>query len=264
MVLGVITLALGCPFNIFSAAPQKPVKPVHRPISPVREMPDTINLSPSTPDSALIVGERFSLTGDSVTFTPVDTLAILPNGEPALFTDSIAPAAIPAGKTREFNPDPIRAVWLSALFPGLGQIYNRRFWKLPILVGGFMGLGYGASWNNNMLSDYSRAYSDIMDNDPNTKSYMDFFPPTTNEADINKEWLKRTLKSRKDYFRRNRDLCIISMVGVYALAIVDAYVDASLSQFDISPDLSINVAPTILPDINGNRPAFGVLWALNF
>ena len=203
-------------------------------------MPDTINLSPSTPDSALIVGERFSLT------------------------DTIAPAAVPAGKTREFNPDPIRAVWLSALFPGLGQIYNRRFWKLPILVGGFMGLGYGASWNNNMLSDYSRAYSDIMDNDPNTNSYMDFFPPTTNEADINKEWLKRTLKSRKDYFRRNRDLCIISMVGVYALAIVDAYVDASLSHFDVSPDLSINVAPTILPDINGNRPAFGVLWALNF
>ena len=227
-------------------------------------MPDTINLSPSTPDSALIVGERFSLTGDTVSFTPVDTLAIRPDGQPALFTDSIAPAAVPAGKTREFNPDPIRAVWLSALFPGLGQIYNRRFWKLPILVGGFMGLGYGASWNNNMLSDYSRAYSDIMDNDPNTNSYMDFFPPTTNEADINKEWLKRTLKSRKDYFRRNRDLCIISMIGVYLLAMVDAYVDASLSHFDITPDLTMDLAPALMQDGRQRYPSVGLVWALNF
>ncbi|MDE6298875.1 MAG: hypothetical protein K2M10_04430, partial [Muribaculaceae bacterium] len=47
---------------------------------------------------------------------------------------------------KEFNPDPTRAVWMSALFPGLGQIYNRRYWKLPIVVGGFMGLGYATSW----------------------------------------------------------------------------------------------------------------------
>ncbi len=48
-----------------------------------------------------------------------------------------------------FNPDPTRAVWMSALFPGLGQIYNRRYWKLPIVVAGFMGLGPSISWNNN-------------------------------------------------------------------------------------------------------------------
>ena len=264
-LLGAIAIVFGCPFNIFSSSPQKPVKPVHRPTSPVRQMPDTINLTAPLPDSAAVIGEKFYLDGDTVVFTPVDTLGIIQAQQPALFTDSIVPAGTETVKIREFNPDPIRAVWLSALFPGLGQIYNRRYWKLPLLVGGFMGLGYGASWNNNMLADYSRAYSDIMDNDPNTKSYMDFFPPTTNEADINKDWLKRTLQSRKNYFRRNRDLCIISMVGVYALAIVDAYVDASLSHFDISPDLAINVAPTILPDYAaGGRPAFGVLWAVNF
>ena len=71
---------------------------------------------------------------------------------------------------REFNPSPERAVWMSALFPGLGQIYNRRYWKLPIVVGGFMGLGYATNWNNSMLTEYSQAYRDLMDNDPSTKS----------------------------------------------------------------------------------------------
>lgn len=163
-----------------------------------------------------------------------------------------------------FSPNPTRAVWMSALFPGLGQAYNRRYWKLPIVIGAYMGLGYATSWNNTMLNDYQRAYRDIMDQDPDTKSYMNFFPPTTNESDLDKAWLTRMLKSRKDYFRRNRDLCIISMVGVYALAMVDAYVDASLSHFDISPDLSINWAPSLIPDTRSALPGIGVSWALNF
>jgi hypothetical protein len=164
----------------------------------------------------------------------------------------------------EFNPSPTRAVWLSALFPGLGQVYNRRYWKLPIIVGGFLGLGYATSWNNGMLNDYQKAYRDIMDSDPTTKSYMDFFPPTTNESDIDQSWLTSILKSRKDFYRRNRDLCIICMVGVYFLAMVDAHVDASLSHFDISSDLSMDVAPTFIPDTRSSRPGIGLCWALTF
>lgn len=163
-----------------------------------------------------------------------------------------------------FNPDPTRAVWMSALFPGLGQLYNRRYWKLPIVVGAYLGLGYATSWNNGMLGDYQRAYSDIMDSDPSTKSYMDFFPSTVNESDLDPEWLKRILKSRKDFYRRNRDLCIICMVGVYFLAMVDAYVDASLSHFDISPDLSLDWSPTVMPTIRGSNPAVGLACTINF
>jgi len=163
-----------------------------------------------------------------------------------------------------FNPDPSRAVWMSALFPGLGQIYNRRYWKLPIIVGAYLGLGYATSWNNSMLDDYSRAYRDIMDNDPTTNSYMDFFPPTVTEESLDKKWLTSLLQSRKNMYRRNRDLCIISMVGVYLLAMVDAYVDASLSHFDVSPDLSMDIAPAIIPEGRGQRPAFGLQWAFNF
>ncbi len=164
----------------------------------------------------------------------------------------------------EFNPDPTRAVWLSALFPGLGQVYNRRYWKLPIVVGGFLGLAYATTWNNGMLDDYQKAYRDIMDSDPTTKSYMDFFPPTTSESDIDQTWLTSVLKSRKDFYRRNRDLCIICMVGVYFLAMVDAYVDASLSHFDITPELSMDVAPTLIPDARSKRPGIGLCWAINF
>lgn len=163
-----------------------------------------------------------------------------------------------------FNPDPTRAVWMSALFPGLGQIYNRRYWKLPIVVGAYLGLGYATSWNNNMLSDYTKAYRDIMDNDPSTNSYMNLFPPTVAESDLDKTWLTKVLQSRKNYFRRNRDLCIICMVGVYLVAMVDAYVDASLSHFDISPDLSIDLSPAVFQDGRGSKPSVGLVWALNF
>lgn len=165
---------------------------------------------------------------------------------------------------RIFNPSPTRAVWLSALFPGLGQIYNRRYWKLPIIVGGFMGLAYGTSWNARMYQDYSLAYSDIMDDDPDTKSYMDFFPPNVNESSLDKQWLSQTFKSRKDYYRRNRDLCIICCVGLYLLCMLDAYVDASLTHFDVSENLAMDVTPALLVNPSSSRPTLAMNWALTF
>ncbi|MDE6692422.1 MAG: hypothetical protein K2K05_03465, partial [Muribaculaceae bacterium] len=95
-------------------------------------------------------------------------------------------------------------------------------------------------------------------------SYMDFFPPTVSEGDIDKSWLTKVLQSRRNYFRRNRDLCIICMVGVYLLAMVDAYVDASLSHFDISTDLSMDVTPTLIRDTHSRYPSVGMQWAFNF
>ena len=218
-----------------------------RATSGAEQWPDTLTTPATTGGNIEVVGRPFDIntTGsDTITATPSDEWE-----EVRVIT---------------FNPDPTRAVWMSALFPGLGQLYNRRYWKLPIIVGGFMGLGYATSWNNSMLRDYTRAYADLMDNDPSTKSYMDFFPPTTSEGDLNKTWLQNVMKSRKDFYRRNRDLCIISMVGVYLLAMVDAYVDASLSHFDISPQLSMDVAPAIIPEARDQLPSIGLQWALNF
>lgn len=163
-----------------------------------------------------------------------------------------------------FNPDPTRAVWLSALCPGLGQIYNRRWWKLPIVVGGYMGLAYATTWNNNQYQDYMQGYRDLVDDDPDTKSYMNFFPPNISEDNLDKAWLTSLMRSRKDYFRRNRDLSIICMVGMYLLCMLDAYVDASMTHFDISPDLALDVAPGVMLDPGRGRLSLGLNWAFTF
>lgn len=236
MSIFIVVIAFCLPINIFSAT-----------FSIVHTLPDSIPIGQPLPQ------------GESEVV--VDSIDLYDSVEPVMAIDTIAVAE---SNQHIFNPDPTRAVWLSALLPGLGQIYNRRFWKLPIVVGAFMGLGYGTSWNNTMLRDYTRAYNDLLDNDPTTKSYMDFFPTTTREEDLDKSWLNSTLRRRKDYFRRNRDLCIICMVGVYLVAMVDAYVDASLAHFDISPELSMEVAPALFQDRHSSLPSVGVQWAFNF
>lgn len=257
-VIAVIIFTAVCPFNVFSESPQKPIKPVRR--NPVKELPDSINLNTPVTLPSEVVLDSIDAAGKTVDVMPVDSFPIFNDADMAALPDSLK---YEAPKVRVFSPDPIRAVWMSALFPGLGQAYNRRYWKLPLVVAGFMGLGYGTQWNNTMLRDYTRAYADIMDNDPSTKSYMDFFPSTVKEESLDKSWLTNVLKSRKDFYRRNRDLCIISMVGLYIVAMVDAYVDASLAHFDISPDLSVELAPAFIPD-KRSCPGVGLQWALRF
>lgn len=175
-------------------------------------------------------------------------------------TDSLPPAQDLNKKL--FVPNPTKATWLAVVFPGGGQIYNRKYWKLPIIYGGFAGCAYALSWNGKMYKDYSQAYLDIMDSNPNTKSYEDLLPPNAN---YNEEQLKNTLKRRKDSFRRFRDLSVFAFIGVYLISIIDAYVDAELSNFDISPDLSMRVEPTIINNqFNTNQKSVGVQCVLRF
>lgn len=150
---------------------------------------------------------------------------------------------------KAFMPDPKKSLWYAIAFPGGGQIYNRKYWKLPIVYGGFLGCYYALSWNNSMYRDYSQAYIDIMDSDPKTHSYTNFLPPTY-DAQANEARLKEIFKNKKDFYRRYRDLSFFCMIGVYVLSIVDAYVDAELSSFDISPDLSLKVKPSVIRDNN--------------
>ena len=147
----------------------------------------------------------------------------------------------------QFIPNPAKATWLAVIFPGGGQIYNRKYWKLPIIYGGFVGCAYALSWNGQMYEDYSQAYLDIMDDDPGTASYEDFLPPRYN-VEANEDYLKRVFKNRKDNYRRQRDLSIFCFIGVYLISVVDAYVDAELSNFDITEDLSVQVRPTTIGD----------------
>ena len=167
-----------------------------------------------------------------------------------------------------WKPNPQRALWLALVIPGAGQIYNRKFWKLPIIYGGFIGCIYALTWNNMMYKDYSQAYLDIMDNDPGTASYNKFLHLGTQVTKANEEHYKSIFKSRKDKYRRWRDLSFFVMIGVYALSVVDAYVDAELSVFDISKDLSLKVEPAVIPNHGGGSllesQSLGLSCTLNF
>lgn len=145
-----------------------------------------------------------------------------------------------------WRPETKRAMWLSIVLPGAGQIYNRKYWKLPIIYGGFVGCAYAMRWNNQMYHDYSQAYMDLMDDDPKTESYNQFMHLGAKITDANITRYQELFRKRKDRYRRWRDLSFFVMVGVYALSVVDAYVDASLSEFDISDDLSLEVSPAVM------------------
>ncbi len=177
----------------------------------------------------------------------------------------------PVKKKRDWStwhPEAKRAMWMALVLPGAGQIYNRKYWKLPIIYGGFVGCAYAITWNNQMYHDYSQAYLDIMDDDPNTQSYNQFLHlgATIDESNIDR--YKEIFRKRKDKFRRWRDMGVFVMIGVYAFSVIDAYVDASLSEFDISDDLTLRVEPTVLNDKRTNNPfkstSLGLQCSLRF
>jgi len=157
---------------------------------------------------------------------------------------------------KPFKPDPTKAVIYSAIFPGLGQIYNRKYWKLPIVYGGFLGFVYAITWNGRLYGDYTDGYRAIMKDDFYTPENSRYWTIFFNEGVIEEydlehldgntlnKW-REAIRSRRDFHRRNRDLSIIGTVALYALCMIDAYVDAQLFDFDISPNLSFRVEPRI-------------------
>lgn len=148
--------------------------------------------------------------------------------------------------TSKFKPDAQKSVWLAAVVPGLGQIYNRQYWKVPIIYAGALGFAYGITWNDRMYVDYRKGYVDLMDKDPNTNYFEYLLPEGVTINSSNSSYYTRVIKTKLDTYRRNRDLCIIATAVFYLLTIVDAYVDAQMFDYDISPDLSLEVLPTVI------------------
>lgn len=170
-----------------------------------------------------------------------------------------------------WKPDPMRSVWLGAIVPGLGQIYNRSYWKLPIVYGGLMGCAYAISWTTNEYNGYKNAYRDIyydirdgnVSNDP-SKSYIAILPEGyTIDRMGGISAYRNRLKDWQSRSRRNRDLAIAATAIVYALTLIDAYVDAQLFDFDISNDLSLNVYPELYYD-SQNQHSAEVKLAITF
>ncbi len=142
---------------------------------------------------------------------------------------------------------PKKAAIYSAVLPGWGQAYNKKYWKIPLIYAGFGTIGYFIGWNNKNYKTLKLAYGDLTDGDDSTNSYLDLdaakYYDLDNPDELNK--FKNGLNKQQNYYRRNRDLLIISIVGFYGLNIIDASVDAHLFDFDISEDLSFNWEPSM-------------------
>ena len=224
--------------------------------------------TPSATQPTVVPDSLLSAAGGAVA---VDTVYRL-NADSIYILNKVDSVGVKQKKAKRdwatWSPDPKRAMWLAIVLPGAGQVYNRKYWKLPIVYGGFLGCIYAWRWNNQMFRDYSQAYMDIMDDDPNTQSYNQFLHLGMQITDENKERYQNLFKRRKDYYRKYRDLSIFCMIGVYALSVIDAYVDASLSQFDISKDLSLKIEPSVMNDRRSANPlkssALGLQCSLNF
>lgn len=172
---------------------------------------------------------------------------------------------LPKPKLKEAH-SPHKATIYAMVLPGLGQIYNKQYWKLPLLYGGIAATVYGLNWNADMYNKYKDAFVDYVAYTKYQDSEGTLPEPTSTRWDkiykgqdvadfssSDREWFMNKLKNKKDSYKRDRNLMYIVMVGIYALNIIDATVYANFYNFDISDDLSMGVTPSLNSDITGTH-----------
>lgn len=189
-------------------------------------------------DSARMATETAKTSVDSA-ITAKDSMNL------AKLNSSLRPMQKKKRDWATWRPDAKRAMWLALVLPGAGQIYNRKYWKLPIIYGGFAGCAYALTWNGKMYKDYMQAYKDASKGNWDASSITDLLPPGYIDR-VSQTQIVETLRKRKDTYRRYRDLSIFAFIGVYLISVIDAYVDAELSNFDITPDLSMRIEPAVI------------------
>ena len=158
----------------------------------------------------------------------------------------------------KFQPEPLRATMLAVAFPGLGQIYNRKYWKIPLVYLGFGGLIYSVGFNSSHHNTYMKAYQDFTDAIPETNSYLKLIPSTVDPASYDPVLHPESYQNYKDQmlrfvdsYRRYRDLSYIGIAGWYLFSILDANVDASLYNFDVSKNLDVAAFPVLFSTPGG-------------
>ena len=166
-----------------------------------------------------------------------------------------------------------KATTLACIFPGAGQIYNKSYWKVPFVVGGFASMIYCIDWNNRGYQRFKKAYNLRASWDKANEAYQkdpehNPQPPAHSTDEFGGRYQASFLRNLRNNYRRNRDLCIIITGALYVLQIVDAHVDAHLKDYDISDDLSMNLEPMVdyayVPAAGGNRPVFGFNLGIKF
>jgi len=173
-----------------------------------------------------------------------------------------------------------KATTLATICPAAGQIYNKSYWKVPIVLGGFASMIYVIDWNNRGYQRFKKAYRLRYEYDQQLAAYAQWekdhqidpdlpapVKPTQSTDEFRGRYTAEFLKNLKNNYRRNRDLSIIATAGIYILQIVDAHVDAHLKDFDVSDDLSMRIEPAVDYAFiagTGVRPVVGFNFMLNF
>ena len=172
-----------------------------------------------------------------------------------IFAQDTVTVSIPRKHT--FNAEPLKATMLAVAFPGLGQVYNRKYWKIPLVYAGFGVLAYSISFYTTNYNDMMKAYQDFTDKVPETATYTRFVkidpeeydpvlhPETYNPSTAS--WVEDGLLSGVDAYKKYRDLSYIGVAAWYLLSVLDANVDASLFNYDISNNLGLAVSPLRVP-----------------
>ena len=141
------------------------------------------------------------------------------------------------------------AALMSAIVPGIGQVYNKKYWKVPLIYGGFAILGYEFKLNHDKYNTYLGVYRNRMNGD---------------STDVYNKYTNENLKTLINAYHRYRDLYAICFTGLYLLNIIDASVDAHLFTFDVSDKLSLNIQPFINPPSYSSPPPIGMTLTCHF
>lgn len=166
---------------------------------------------------------------------------------------------------------PLKATMLAAAFPGMGQVYNRKYWKIPIVYAGFGALGYSIVFNTSNFNNYLKGFQDLTDDIPETNSYIKLLGNSTytpgqidqalgsDEFDAQvSSWVEDQLRNAIDYYRRYRDLSYIGVAVWYLITIIDAHVDANLADYDVGESLRMEIEPVPVNTPMGNGMGLGV------
>ncbi|WP_166921807.1 DUF5683 domain-containing protein [Flavobacterium poyangense] len=150
-------------------------------------------------------------------------------------------------KLQEIDPlTPAKAAFYSAILPGLGQAYNKKYWKIPLVYGAIGTSLYFYLDSNKKYNSYRDAYKQRLEGKEDDYKYLD----------------DSRLVAGQKFYQRNRDLSALFVVGFYVLNIIDANVDAALIQFNVNERLSMR--PQIYPDTVTFRPNVGLTFNYNF
>lgn len=170
-------------------------------------------------------------------------------------TAAKAPSVVKDSARLALERMPRQAAMKSAMLPGLGQLYNKRWWKVPLIYGGFIGIGLVYEFNQRNYKIFLKEAQFREENPGKTENPL--FAGYSNQGII----------TIKDSYRRDRDLSILAGLGFYAINIIDAYVDAKFFRFDISDELSLKVDPVInngsYMNASAERPSLGIKFSLS-